>query len=136
MDSFHWQQDGADPMNGTSPVLITILLPLNHNDGRDMESERLEHVLSGLLQHAGGLTQHAPSFGYWCNSGGRIFQDRMLPIQVVVPSHQEADIWFVEWLLDTTVRLEQEEIFYLIQSVCLLESRRGAAAVDDVLFLG
>ena len=131
----NWQQDGAELTNGASPVLITIILPLNHNDGRDVEPEQLDHILSGLLQYAGGLTQLAPGIGFWCLFE-RFFKDRILPVQVVVSNFGEAEAWLTQWLLDTTAQLEQEQIFCFMQSIYLVEFQSVASTLDEVLLLG
>src|SRR5690242_12775401 len=102
----------SDPARPST--LYTLFLPLNHNDGRRMQPERLRTAVGEALRFSGGLTRHYPGIGFWLGPD-RVYRDLVLPIQVVTPAGSEADTLFLNWSITMAGLLEQHQIFLFSQ---------------------
>jgi len=95
----HWRK--------TPAMLYTTYLPLHHNDRSPMQTERLQHAQHEILRYASGLTRYAPGIGYWLSPTLGLCRDLVLPLQVVVPAASETAAWFIQWVVEMAVLLEQ-----------------------------
>lgn len=105
----------------TSATQYVLFLPLNDNNGRQIENTQLQQAQQTVLSYAGGLTQLAPATGMWVGRTGVVYRDQMRPIMVVTTS-PEAENWFTQWAAQLATLFQQEEIFLLAQPVRLVES--------------
>jgi hypothetical protein len=101
--------------------LYNLFIPLNHNGGRPMQPERLNWVEEEIRAYAGGLTAYAPGMGFWTCQTSRIYQDLVLPVQVVAPLVSETDAWFADFVTQMAIVLEQRSIFIFCHPVYLLK---------------
>lgn len=106
---------------GNLATLYSVYLPLNDNDGRPMEAERLHEALAELVRFAGGLTRCGPGNGFWISGSGEVAQDAVSPVQVVVPEDGLSHLWFTAWLRRMARILDQQEIFLFAQPVWRVE---------------
>jgi len=122
MDQHQEQQNGTSHLRGTSATRYTFFLPLNHNNGTSMQHERLARAEQAILQQAGGLTRLSPGVGFWVGPTLKVFRDRVVPIQVVVPYDRVSEDWFAYWAIETAGLLEQHRIFIFAQRVWLVDA--------------
>src|SRR5258705_9632636 len=87
-----------------------------------IEPELLEWIRAEVLRLVGASTEFSPSIGFWTSPSGEVFRDDMLPIQVVVTSGSESEGWFTRLAGELTIKLEQQSIFLIAQSVRVIES--------------
>lgn len=87
-----------------------IYLPLNYNDGRPIEPQKLHEIKEELAYRFGGLTvlpAGTPAEGLW-EDQGQLIQDDIVIFRVVTT--YEAGDYFKEYKLTLERRLEQEEV--------------------------
>ena len=88
-----------------------ILLPLRHNDGRQMEVERFDQTRQDLVLRFGAVSFHPTSiFGIWVHEGAR-YEDELVRLVVDVEDAPESRQFFVEWKPTLLERFEQIEIY-------------------------
>lgn len=116
---------------GAPASLYTLFLPLNHNDGRGMQSDRLKWAQEEILNYGVGLTLGSPGIGLWPDRTGKVCRDRMLPLQAVASIGPEAEIWFAHLAAQLAVVLEQHQIFLFAQPVYLVKpARSGKLSIE------
>ena len=115
------QVGGIAKPGGNPATLYTIILPLNHNDGRRMQPERLIWAQREILYYAGGLTECSPGVGLWLDKDAKVYRDLVLPIQTVAPTGPEAEAWFAHLAAKMAVRLDQHRLFIFTQPVWQLQ---------------
>ena len=108
-------------LKGTPATLYTLFLPLNHNDGRRMQPERLIWAQRKILRYTGGLTECARGVGLWLDEAAKVYRDSVLPIQTVAPTGPEAEAWFAHLAAEMAVVLDQHQLFIFTQPVWQLQ---------------
>jgi hypothetical protein len=87
-----------------------LYLPLHYNDGRRIESAKLDRFKRRLIDHFGGLT-HFPqeNEGIW-RFGGFTFRDRVVILRVLSGQPAEARQFFSEFKVELQRDLEQTDV--------------------------
>ena len=87
-----------------------IYLPLTYNDGRQVESEKLESIKDVLLAVFGGVTFFPQeNEGYW-RMGDVVFRDRIVIFRVLATDTDLAQTFLRGLKEQLKADLEQEEI--------------------------
>lgn len=98
-------------------VLIQLLLPMFHNDGKPVSGELLSAVHHELMERFGGLTVYsrAPAEGMWRDAAAHKVQDELLLFEVMVADLDRT--WWTEYQGKLERRFEQQEV--LIRSFAI-----------------
>jgi hypothetical protein len=81
-----------------------LFVPLYDNDGRPIETEKLQQLRDTLLDHFGGLTAFPqPNKGFW-RMGNATYRDEVVIYRVVAADARESR----EFLVRLKRRLEEE----------------------------
>jgi hypothetical protein len=102
------------PMRLNNPFL-----PLNHNDGREVEPARFQMVQDQLAQAFGGLTCYPASKGIWINDR-KVYTDRVIPLVVVGKATPDVEKGLIQLAIKCKLLLDQEEIFIVASEVELV----------------
>ena len=96
----------------------SVYLPLNHNDGSMIEFSKLEQAVFALIEFSQGATCNPPGLGWWINwKEDKLYQDNIVVIDVMVSNSPEAEMFVMQWMIETARLLEQEENFVVSQPV-------------------
>jgi hypothetical protein len=103
---------GINPVPETrNPVcfLITLLLPLNDNDGAAFGRDMYARVRRELTDRFGGVTAYlqAPAEGVW-EDDGRLHRDRVITIEVMTDTLDRD--WWRDYRRQLEERFRQEAI--------------------------
>lgn len=84
--------------------LIELFLPTGRGDGRAIPPARIEAIVAELADRFGGATAflRAPAKGLWKPASGKVSEDRIVIVQIMVEEIDEA------WWRDYRARLERE----------------------------
>jgi hypothetical protein len=89
---------------------VTLILPLNYNDGTPIPSSELGDIQRDILRIACGSTSHYAS-GRYTMSSGSIVTEPVVVYTVVVPS--DCDVMGLHYVASKAARLFQQEAIYL-----------------------
>lgn len=89
-----------------------LYVPLNYNDGRPVEAEKLSNLTNQLTHQFGGLT-HFPqqNEGTW-KVGSFTFRDRIVIFRVLASNSEEAELFFAD--LKKTIKDQWQQTDVLI----------------------
>ncbi len=65
-----------------------IMVPTMLNDGTPVRKKRHQEWDSRVRSISGGLTVDTPSIGQWVNRDGKLFRERMIPVQVIADAEE------------------------------------------------
>ncbi len=88
-----------------------LYIPLEYNDGRSVERDKLHRTKEELVREFGGLTVFPPAGGaegYWLHEG-ELVEDNILIFRIVVSYN--ADKWISDYKETLKLRFEQDEVF-------------------------
>lgn len=94
-----------------------LYLPLSYNDGRPVESEKIQRFKKILLDYFGGLT-HFPqeNEGLW-KFGGITFRDKVVILRVLAEDGPEAHYFFKAFREQIQKELAQAELLIVERDV-------------------
>lgn len=88
---------------------ITTVIPLRYNDGREVESEKVELIKNSIIRISGGLSEHRTA-GIWESDTGERFTDESLTLEVDVPSHRH--VRRIKKIIEHSKGILQQEAMY------------------------
>jgi hypothetical protein len=106
----------------TAKYRFELLIPTAYNDGRPVETSRIQAVRQTLIAEFGGcrVQPAAPYQGWWVDQD-RIYEDWLI-LFTVEGDRTEAHLrWFERYKHELLVGLEQEEIYLAVTGVIWLE---------------
>ena len=118
----------------TSSTFYTLIMPLEDSHGRPIDPQHIRWVREQLQENAGGLTCLSPGRGFWVDGQGRLCEDRIVPLQVVVQSTEGFQIWFAAFMSEMAWRFKQQEIFAFTQSVHRFELLSAPSNGSSVMY--
>jgi len=90
-----------------------ILLPLNYNDGREVEPEKFKQTRRELLKRFGALSfETVPIHGFW-TKGERTFEDILVRIVIDVQESPNTRRFFQTYKEKLKKRFKQLEIWMM-----------------------
>ena len=99
--------------------LFTVFLPMNYNDGRDVEIEKFEEVEKDLVALFGGITmssEKSPMKGVWLYKGVQ-FKDQIVKIEIVVEETKNIDRFFHNYKEKLKEMFQQHDILITVTEV-------------------
>lgn len=94
-----------------------ILVPLKHNDGRDVEGALIEQTREDLVAEFGAVTQSPdPVLGVWSHEGRR-YEDELMRYVVDVDDLETHREFFSDFKATLLERFEQLDIYITSQIV-------------------
>lgn len=82
--------------------LWEILVPCVRNDGRPIKTRFHRVWDKKVYDITGGLTVMQPSRGKWVSPGGKLFEERMIPVRIVTTRPQ------IELIVDMTLQYYEQ----------------------------
>lgn len=101
---------------GCKMLKITVLLPVNYNDGSPIDPDVRKVCLGSLSSLFDGFTCGAKCYGEYRMDDGSIVCDTCEPIWVVVDSQHKVEL-VREWAKSCCVAYRQECIYMEVQEV-------------------
>lgn len=100
-----------------------IYLPLQYNDGTEIENEKFVQVQKEILRQFGGLTSMKREFplrGLWENET-RVYEDEVIILTTIDSSDkpEESEQFIIEYKETLKVLFEQKEIFITGQDLTI-----------------
>jgi hypothetical protein len=89
------------------------MIPINYNDGKTVHPMEFEGLVRLLWNKFGGCTVDAVADGYWKDSEGKLYTDKVRRVTVVVANNSKANLDYARLLVRKIgVRLSQEVMYF------------------------
>jgi hypothetical protein len=89
------------------------MIPMNHSNGHPVHPIEFEGIVRLLWNKFGGCTVDAVADGYWKDSSGKLYTDKVRRVTVVVDSNSKANLDYARLLVRRIgVRLYQESMYF------------------------
>ena len=96
---------------------VEIYLPLDYNDGRPIDAEKLKNLKRRLVDEFGGLTHfRQENEGLW-KIGDHTFRDRIEIVRVLANDEAAAQRYFVQLKADLTRDWGQQDFLIVSRQV-------------------
>ena len=107
----------------TARYRFELLIPTSYNDGRPVETAKIQRVRQTLIDKFGGcrIQPAAPYQGWWVHQA-RTYEDWLILFTVEADRTEANLLWFETYKNQTLLaEFEQEEIYLAVSKVTWLE---------------